>query len=465
MKTMRKIYLILGLLLMALPALSLPFFRDAANTEKRELSRLPALWKEEGLNPAFSEEMNTWVQEHIGFRGPLIAANSRLRASVLRQSVKDGVIVGRDGWLFYGETADDYLNIPSLTERAAAGAARSLRLLEDYAEARGARFLFLPVPNKSTLYGQYMPGYYRPLDEEGTLEKLLRAAAAEGVRTADLRSSFAAAGRELYQKTDSHWTYEGALLAYRSLLDAAGLERERFEGLRFTAKKNWPADLAVFLYGEAAGPDIQTYPDREFTYYYTSRNPAVDSLTLETGSADGSGSVLVFRDSFFNTLQAYVAQSFAEAGFSRLTPYRADLIATRKPDLVILEIAERNLKTLAESAPVMPAPQVFLDLSAYEVPDGLTVCRTEKADGLIHLFGQIDKRLLEESYRVYVIAEKNGAENAYEAFPVCEKELLGLKEADDNGFSAYLEEELAEGRLSLLIRTGTRNYICPVKEN
>ena len=48
------------------------------NTEKRELSELPPIIKEDGhFNSSFSVDMNTWIQEHIGFRGPMIALNNR----------------------------------------------------------------------------------------------------------------------------------------------------------------------------------------------------------------------------------------------------------------------------------------------------------------------------------------------------------------------------------------------------
>ena len=461
MKKLQILFLTLGFCLMALPALALPFFRDAVNTEKRTLSALPVLRDAEGFNESFPEEMNTWVQEHIGFRNELIAANSLLRASLFGQAVKDGVILGREGWLFYADTLEDYLNVPTMSRRGASGIAHSLRLLQNFAQEQGSAFLFVLAPNKNSLYGDYMPAHYDPLAQAGSRELLFAALAGEQVSAVDLG---AVLNREdlPYHKTDSHWTYAGALSAYRAVMEASGLPHESFEGLTFAEKQNWPADLAVFLYGEAAQPDGQAYPERSFTYYYKTRNAAVDSLGLETGCETGSGSLLAFRDSFFNTAQAYFAQSFEEAFFSRVLPYQARLIAERRPDLTVLEIAERNIRTLLESAPVMPAPRVYPETAAYESGGAVIRWESREADGLFHVYGLLAESLLGDSYEVFLIAQTAEGERAYEAFPLCEKTLLGLEEVSDCGFSAYLEPDCAAAALAVLIHSQERYYYCPL---
>ena len=65
----------------------------------------------------------------------------------------------------------------------------------------------------------------------------------------------------------------------------------------------------------------------------------------------------------------------------------------------------------------------------------------EKFSGYQHLFGTVRESLLGETYRVYLVTEKDGAWAAYEAFPVYEEEKLGKAGGCDNGWSVYVKEE------------------------
>ena len=148
MKILSRIYIWLFFLLMIVPAVSMPLFKDAVNTEKRELSELPAVFSDGKFNSRFSVEMNTWIQEHIGFRNLMISGNSLLRTELFGQAAKEEIIVGKNGWLFYGESANDYLHVPTFTERNANNAAHTARMLQDFAEKQGSRFLLALVANK-----------------------------------------------------------------------------------------------------------------------------------------------------------------------------------------------------------------------------------------------------------------------------------------------------------------------------
>ena len=77
----------------------------------------------------------------------------------------------------------------------------------------------------------------------------------------------------------------------------------------------------------------------------------------------------MFRDSFGNALYPFMADTFENATFSRLMPYRMDWLDGGTYDNLVVEIVERNLKNLALQAPVMPAPIVSLN---GDVTDGET---------------------------------------------------------------------------------------------
>lgn len=452
MKKRTIAFLAVFFLLLALPALTIPFFSGGANTENRTLAEFPAVWTEDGFNAGFFSGLDDWLADHIGFRSLLVAANSRWQADLLGHSPEESVLVGKDGWLFYADTLNDYLNCPTLTPRAAYCAAHSLSMLQSYAEAQGATFAAVIVPNKSTLYPERMPDRFTPADADGNLELLTAAMDAEGVRYADLLPVFSSRQTAHYQTEDSHWTYQGAYLAWCELLRTLGRE-SRLGALDFTWRVDWDGDLAAMLYGSGAKKCPQAYPDYEFSYRVTSHEKAVDALRLTTSCETGNCSAVIYRDSFFNTAQVYAAEEFETVLFSRAYPYRAELIASQEADVCILEIVERNLPNLARKAPVMPAPEASAPQDAAPL-DGEIACFSETQGDLLHLYGTLPEAVLGESYRVILETEAG----CFEAFPIFEQELLGADTVGDNGFSAYLPP--LTGTVTVYIVTPAAAFVC-----
>ncbi len=457
MKKLNLIFLVLVFGLLALPMLSMPFFRDQVSAEKREAAPFPSVMKDGALNSRFAGDLDDFVRDHIGFRNEMVQADTVLMSKLFGESAEDDVILGKNGWLYYEGTVNDYLNIPTMTERAANNAAHSLKMLQDYAAANGADFVLAVIPNKNSLYSENMPSRFKALEQDGNYELIMKALAKEGVNTADVKGALAAEGKVLYQPTDTHWTYEGALVGWRSILKAAGRSDETFNGLTFTERRDWKADLSAMLPGLDDGLTGQTYPDYDFTYVRTSHETAVDAVLLTTKQANASGSAVIYRDSFCNAMQEYIAETIGDVLFTRAEPRRADYIRDRKADLVILETGERNIRDLSVSAPVMEAPAADLPGTAETLPDGALSVRREKASGYQHLFGTVDAALLELDCRVYLVVEKDGAETAYEAFPIYEEAKLGAAGGCDNGWSIYIKEETVAGaKLCLAVETGGR---------
>lgn len=463
MKKITYVYIAVFIVLLFIPAVTMPLFRDDGSTEKRELAEFPSFVDESGKwNEDFTEQLDLYLADHIGFRKLLVEANSAWQAGIFMRSPEDSVIVGTDGWLFYSDTESDFLNVPRLSERNVGNIVRTLQLMSDYAEARGASFTVSFVPNKNTLYPEHMPYYYLPLNGDGDLEALEAAIAGAGVDYADIRSAFHVEDDVLYQRTDSHWDYRGALLGYRTIMAASGFEHEKYEGLGFTERADWSGDLAAMVYSDAAAPDVQYYPEYDFGYDIVSHETSVEALTLRTKNPEGHGKLLMFRDSFCNTMMPFFAGTFSDAVFSRAYPFPMDNIDRYGADVCVLEIVERNLPNLAKRAPLMQAPSVELSASASPVGEGSVTFFTEKRGSYMHLYGTVNEDLLGGSYRVYVIARGgDGSASAYEAFPIYEQELLKTDELCDNGYSAYFDTDMWEGfdEISVVVESDVGCYV------
>jgi len=118
-------------------------------------------------------------------------------------------------------------------------------------------------------------------------------------------------------------------------------------------------------------------------------------------------------------------------------PYNGLEIAELRPDAVIVERAERHLSYLAETAPIVPSPQVDVTTDGAtanpEAEARSTVTRSENGP-LTAIAGLLDPALVDLDTAVYVsVAAPGDTPRVYEAFTLSPAET-----GADNGYLAYL---------------------------
>ena len=357
------------LLLCLIPSLGmlLPAQEGAAGGNQA-LSRAPSLRDPEGnWNPGYLSQIQDYAGDNFYLRQEMITAWSALNAKGLRSSITEDVVLGTDGWLYFADTLPDYVGLQPMTDREIFSAARNLRLMAEYCESQGARFLFTLAPNKNSLYPEHMPNLTlpsarKPRDAKRLAEELER----QGVDYLDCFALFRGQEETLYFKTDSHWNGKGAALAADAVNRALGRSSGYFDG-PFTREEVHKGDLYDMLYPAGEGLEADPVYSGELTIEYDVPIRSAENLTIMTHGG-GEGSLVMFRDSFGNNLYPYLADSFDAALFSRSMPYRLDLVNQREADYVAAELVERNLRYLIQNIPVMPAPG-----RGTEKPEGFTV--------------------------------------------------------------------------------------------
>ena len=452
-------FIVIYLMICLVPLCTVWMSKDTSASEKREQAAFPHVTEDGKLNKDYFTQFDAWFSDYMGGRSWLVKAQTSLKEKLFGESSENQVILGKNGWLYYAETADDYCHVRTFSDRNANNIARTLRLMSDYCAERDAEFVFTVAPNKNTLYPENMPDRYHRAEGPSNLDAVVSQVYDLGVKFVDLRDAFGADSRVLYQERDSHWTYEGGMLAYRTIIGRLSSQHDLFEDVKFTERNDWDADLANMLYPDAPDDDMQKYPDIEYTF--TAKGVVFDeSLVIETVGGAGEGSLLMFRDSFGNTTWRYFAQAFKKAEFERAVPYRMSSVDRVGADTVILEIVERNLINLASKAPLMVAPRVEIDiLDAIDMPGDYNFWASEESGEMTHIYGYLDETWLGDSYRVYMVAKEGEDSVFYEAFPVFEQELLGAAELGDNGFSCYLPEGMSESSvIGVLVETKGRYY-------
>lgn len=346
--------------------LVLPEQSAAAN---QQLAQPPSLTTRDGsFNLDVFQQTTDYIADHFALRQQLITADAALNAALFRVSAEEDVVLGREGWLFYAETVDGYLHTNPFTGRQLWASAHTLALIQEYAQDRGARLLFTVAPNKATLYPQYLPNVGTPLEGKSDLDRLIPLLAEQGVPCADLRDALRYPGFITYFPRDSHWNTVGAALAQRELLSALDKEHEPFlEGTGpFWTDLNafvpcvHRGDLYEMVYPTGTGQDGDLRFARPFTFTHVRQPRGPDDQRIETENPSKTGSLLMFRDSFGNSLYPFLAEEYGSALFSRSMPCQLELLEQTGADTVIFELVERNLDYLATRPPIFPAPERLL---------------------------------------------------------------------------------------------------------
>ncbi|MCI6647091.1 MAG: hypothetical protein MSH16_05545 [Oscillospiraceae bacterium] len=431
------LFILLFLVLCLIPSLGILVFGESDAAANEILSSRPSAQNRDGsFNTELLSDFSDYIADRFAFRQEMVTAWSAINAKVFSASVEEQVILGNDGWLYYRETLDDYLG-RGMSDEELEYAARNLALMQEYAENQGAAFVFTIAPNKNSLYPEHMPTYYPKGHDGANAERLPAVLEQYGVNYVDLFEAFRNE-EVLYFSTDSHWNAQGAALAADHILSGLGMESSYFSG-SFTNLVSHRGDLYEMLY--PAGTETETAPAWAGGWTYTTdADPnGGNAITIRTRNPSGTGALLCFRDSFGIALYPYLAQTYADALFSRQSAYDLTQIDAVGADTVVIELVERNLSYLLTQAPIFPAPE--RDISADWVTQGdgavtirLTPGTTAGTAELVQVTGTLPAGTADTGTSVYVIA--GGV--CYEACRTMDARL------GTDGFSAWLPAGAAD---------------------
>lgn len=371
------------------PLVGMAFWSSDETSEKRELAAFPTFMENGQFNTKILSELGNWFDDHFAFRSWLITAYADLENGLFRESSIRNVLRGKDDWLFYQETLDNFTGLNRLSDRQIHNIVHNLQLIQYSITSQGSHFLVTIVPNKNTVYPEQMKDRYLETEDKD-IDRLMNALAQGGIPCVDLKTPLLNDERTLYFHKDSHWTNQGALVAYNTLMDAMGIEHNDLSAFTPTPTPTHESDLDTMLNPESATPEVDYDYSKAFSFQVD--NEIVDFMDnwIETSNAKGSGTLLMFRDSFGEALAPFFANHFAKSYFSRLTPYNLIQIEALKPEWVIIERAERRMSAFQEQAAIMKMPMV--QNMTYTLADGV-----EKKEQALKETAQIGEEAKESS--------------------------------------------------------------------
>lgn len=445
------LFVVICLFICILPFAGMTVARTDTTTENTELKEFPAIRDDRGWNVGYLKDLGGYFEDHFAFREALVTADSMIQSKVFQVSNMDTVIAGENGWLYYTDTLDDYQGRNVLSDRGIWNAAHNISLIKDYVEGQGADFLLAVPPNKNSLYGKDMPYYYEnKTGAEGNLKRLPKALKKADVSYCNLYSVFKEQEEVLYLKRDSHWNGKGALLAYNEMMDGLDYLHETYETTSAKRTRTEYGDLNKMIYPLAGEPEWNYDYEFEKSFEYVTETESVEDAWIETSGSDKKGSLLMFRDSFGNTLLPYFAEAFGKAYFSKGEPYAVEAYMEKyKPSAVIVEKVERNISDFAENPPIMTGPLIknVPEAESSETKTEFEMVSAEANTDYWEIRGLLDEKYASGESPVYVRVETEGNASVYEAFTVSDG-------AADNGFLLYLpKDELAADKVKVGVMT------------
>jgi len=320
--------------------------------ENRQLTSWPGLKFDGSLNEWYGH----YFEDRVGFRNFAIGFNNLVTYDVFHEFTEDIHMIGKEDHIFPGDEGyvGNYQRT-NIDETLMDNLMIYLKNTDAYAKANGAEFVFFIAPNKSSVYGEYMPDNIHVDETKNSTLELAKAKLDE----TDVK--YVIPDEELmeHKQTEvvynkdydiAHWNDLGAFYALE-LLDKKIAEDEsdipimKMEDFDISSKDveldfftipimdNVPvftSKMTALTEGPDQVMDLTVRPGNNIAYYYN-----------ENASSDKT--LLVLHDSFLDSRESWYFGRYKEVYYGARTNYdnMKEYIDRIQPDVIIFEVAER----------------------------------------------------------------------------------------------------------------------------
>lgn len=342
-------------------------------SENRELAHAPQLIKDGGtISDAFFLELKTWFEDNLGFREAYFTLSSTINYNIFKKS-NANVEIGKDGWIYYDNENNLEIakgNYPNFEESFLKQYLENQIEINEKLKEQDIEYVLVLPPSKVSIYPEFIAsGDYKvaktPTDifadyiENNSDVKVIRL-------KETLLEEKENTDENLFFKTDSHWSYAGRFVGYKKIisdLSKWGIVSGDKLNAKLTERGQVIGDLSkmmgpVKLSGERLSEEVINWEiinpkAKELTKndkMYSDVVSLADSKNIKGRlckvfeNENASGRALIFGDSMLGQcLLEALAENFSNETFIWDYKVDQDMINLIKPDVVIVDISERNL--------------------------------------------------------------------------------------------------------------------------
>ena len=346
--------------------------------ENRNLAEFPIKTISElTLSSGLKDGLASWFEDNLGLRDMYLTVSGVLNYNLLHRAKTGKVELGKEGFLYLADEGN--------LEMEAAGSGEFMAKLPEYAETqqrisdklkeRGIDYVFMITPGKPSVYPEYVASSDKKL--ETTIGDAMYEYLSENTdvhvcwpKQLLINARDNDDGELVYLKTDTHWTTYGRNIAYRELISSLkewGIaDTEPAEVRFYPAEDPFIGDLSNmmgpvtwagrrieeegFTDWEVVSPDsypvVQGEKFDEFKGLLAEKkvyNPELCAMFHNDMAPKKN--VMICGDSMIGIcLLPELAESFSDLTFIWSYRIDGDFIDLVKPDLIISQYGERELK-------------------------------------------------------------------------------------------------------------------------
>ena len=349
--------------------------RTQIELENRSPAKFPSFSVASLEKGNWQQSFSNWFQDQFMLRDQWINAQRATDEIVFQKVEEDGILLGKDHWMF-----TKLFTINTTTQKQLA---KNVQAVAEFAGRYPGKVFFLLAPSASVIYPENLPAGAPMIDENAMLDSIF-AEIGETADVLDLRDTFTANKEEyLYFKTDHHWTPYGAYLAYQQFCTLKGLTPfdlaahesetiEDFQGTHYSATRLWnvendsityyPIDNLMTVFNVPAEAQFEEIKTENLinTEKFSTRDKYAAFLDGNNGysviEGNGTGSILVVKDSYANSFVPYLTENYAKIGVVDFRNFRYGLDSTIEKEgydqvLILYNfqtfIADKNLVNLS----------------------------------------------------------------------------------------------------------------------
>ena len=302
-------------------------YSELENTTLTQRPKLTAV-SVDGLNNYFTN-YTKYVKDQVFGRDQWISLQSLAETTLFQKTQSGGILLGREHRMF----ARRYRVLP--TEERVWN--KNLAAVQSLGERYPGKVSFMLVPSASVLYPEDLPLAAPQMDEEGRIDEAQAALpAVQFLRVTDALRAHK--DEYLYYRTDHHWTTLGAYYAYEQFCEAQGLTpfdrsahpvetAENFYGTHYSKARTWNAEPDTITWYDlqnrltiwnVTAPGQPT-EGTQTGLYDTGKLDVYDKYAmflhgnngLSRVEGDGTGKILVIKDSYANSFVPYLTANYA----------------------------------------------------------------------------------------------------------------------------------------------------------
>lgn len=290
-----------GLLLIVFSVMLLPIIQDGLNLKKtyplKGDVKLPSnitFYKEDWFTGFYQQEKEIFLNSSFGFRNQFVKLNNQICYSVFNKARANGVIIGKETYLYEKSYIDAYTGTDFLGDDSISNTLERWKFINDTLEKLNKHLIIVFAAGKASFYPEFIPDNYLPIKNKTNYKSLSDGAKKLNLHVIDFNKWFIENKHKskypLYPQHGVHWSTYGTALAADSLI-------KTIENLKKIDMPNMYFDKVTMQQPKDVDYDIAD--GMNLLFKFKSFDVAYPEMKIENTKGKIKPKVLVISDSFY----------------------------------------------------------------------------------------------------------------------------------------------------------------------